>query len=126
MLWYTSTISRLMSKLRALYKQAKFTIRDFFSKCDQTRRFLRIWSHFLKKFLMENFLFCAVVFALWSCFLVNSWRGVYMKKSRLLPDQPSALVSWDDLIFASKRSFSPVCRDAYVRWYCFEFSSVWF
>ena len=23
---------------------------------------LRIWSHLLKKFLMENFIFCAVIF----------------------------------------------------------------
>ena len=38
----------------------KFSIKDFFSKCDQIRRFLRIWSHLLKKSLMENFMFCAV------------------------------------------------------------------
>ena len=35
-------------------------INDFFSKCDQVRSFLRFWSHLLKKFLMENFIFCAV------------------------------------------------------------------
>ena len=34
-----------------------FPIEDFFSKCDQTRRKLRIWSHLMKKSLMENFLF---------------------------------------------------------------------
>ena len=39
----------------------KFSIKDFFSKCDQTRSFLRIWSHLLKKSLVENFIFCAVV-----------------------------------------------------------------
>ena len=38
----------------------KFSIKDFFSKCDQIRSFLRIWSHLLKKFLMVNFIFCAV------------------------------------------------------------------
>ena len=38
----------------------KFSIKDFFSKCDQIRSFLRIWSHLLKKPLMENFIFCAV------------------------------------------------------------------
>ena len=38
----------------------KFFIRDFFSKCDQIRRKLRIWSHLQKKSLMENFIFCAV------------------------------------------------------------------
>ena len=32
-----------------------FSIKDFFSKCEQIRRFLRIWAHLLKKFLMENF-----------------------------------------------------------------------
>ena len=38
----------------------KFSIEDFFSKCDQIRRKLRIWSHLLKKSFMENFIFCAV------------------------------------------------------------------
>ena len=33
---------------------------DFFSKCDQIRRKLWIWSHLLKKPLMENFIFWAV------------------------------------------------------------------
>ena len=28
--------------------------------CDKIRRKLRIWLHLLKKFLMENFIFCAV------------------------------------------------------------------
>ena len=37
-----------------------FSIKNFFSKCDQIRRNLRIWSHLLKKSLMENFIFCAV------------------------------------------------------------------
>ena len=32
----------------------KFTIKDLFSKCDQIRRKLQIWSHLLKKFLIEN------------------------------------------------------------------------
>ena len=35
----------------------KFSIKDFFSKCDQIRRKLWIWSHSLKKSLMENFIF---------------------------------------------------------------------
>ena len=33
----------------------KFSIKDFFSKCDQIRKKLRIWLHLLKKSLMENF-----------------------------------------------------------------------
>ena len=35
----------------------KFSIKDFFSKWDQIRSFLRIWSHLLKKSFMENFIF---------------------------------------------------------------------
>ena len=38
-----------------------FSIKNFFSKCDQIRRKLRIWSHSLKKSIMENFIFCTVV-----------------------------------------------------------------
>ena len=38
----------------------KFSIKDFFDKWDQSRRKLRIWPHLLKKFLMENSIFCAV------------------------------------------------------------------
>ena len=41
-------------------RKMKFSVKDFFSKCDQTRSFLRIWSHLLEKFSMENFIFCAV------------------------------------------------------------------
>ena len=41
-------------------QKMKFSIKDFFSKCDQIRKKLRIWSHLLKKSLMENFIFCAV------------------------------------------------------------------
>ena len=43
-----------------LHKKMKFSIKNFFSKCDQIRRKLRIWSHLLKKSLTENFIFRAV------------------------------------------------------------------
>ena len=35
----------------------KISIIDLLSKCDQIRSSLRIWSHLLKKYLMENFKF---------------------------------------------------------------------
>ena len=38
-------------------QKMKFSIKEFFSKCDQIRSFLRIWSHLLKKSLMKNFIF---------------------------------------------------------------------
>ena len=39
----------------------EFSIKDFFSKCDQIPSFLQIWSHLLKKPLMENSFFYAVL-----------------------------------------------------------------
>ena len=42
-------------------QKRKFSVKDFFSKCDQILRFLPIWSHLLKKSLMKNFSFCAVI-----------------------------------------------------------------
>ena len=42
---------------KAQCTKMKFSIKEFFSKCDQIRSFLRIWSHLLEKSLMENFIF---------------------------------------------------------------------
>ena len=58
-------IRRLLDKYnirQGLYtaQKMKFSIKDFVSKCDQICRKLRIWSHLLKKSLMENVIFCAV------------------------------------------------------------------
>ena len=47
-----------------LHKKMKFFMKNFFSKCDQIRRLRGIWSHLLKKSLMENFIFCAVSLSL--------------------------------------------------------------
>ena len=51
----------IMSDKKGITAQKmKFSIKDFFSKCDQIRSKLRIWSHLLKKSLVESFIFCAV------------------------------------------------------------------
>ena len=49
----------------------KFSIKDFFSKCDQILNFLRILSHLLKKSLTKNFIFCAVIYR--KSILAQSW-----------------------------------------------------
>ena len=56
-----STVSHVSHVSTA--QKMKFSIKDFFSKCDQICRKLRIWSHLLKKSLMKNFIFCTVSFA---------------------------------------------------------------
>ena len=38
----------------------EFSIKDFFSNCDQIRGKLRFWSRLLKKSLTENLIFRAV------------------------------------------------------------------
>ena len=56
----------VMGKDISLYKRyftvqkMKLFIKYFFSKCEQIRRKLLIWSHLLKKTLMKNFIFCAL------------------------------------------------------------------
>ena len=44
-------------KITVTTQKMKFSVKDFFSKCDQIRRFQRIWSPLLKKSFMENFIF---------------------------------------------------------------------
>ena len=47
----------------------KFSMKNFFSKYDQARSFLRIWSHLLNKSLMGNFFFLlltAAMQAMWA------------------------------------------------------------
>ena len=56
---YTKALITLRAGINTAQKM-KFSIKDFFSKCDQIRSFRWIWSHFLKKSLTENFIFCAV------------------------------------------------------------------
>ena len=41
----------------------KFFINEIFSKCDQISNILWTWLHLLKKSLMENLIFCAVIWA---------------------------------------------------------------
>ena len=38
-------------------QKVKLFVKDFFSECDYIRSFLQIWSHLLKKSLIENFIF---------------------------------------------------------------------
>ena len=54
-------IKKLSVKLYLKHCQKnKFSVKDFFNKCDQILSFMQIWSHLLKMSWMENFIFCAV------------------------------------------------------------------
>ena len=56
---FRSDLFKLLSWYHTAQKM-KFSIKDFFSKCDQIRSFLQIWLHLPKKSLMKNFIFRAV------------------------------------------------------------------
>ena len=43
-------------------QKMKFSITDFFSRCNQTRSLLWIWSYLVNTYLMEHLIFCAVYF----------------------------------------------------------------
>ena len=57
--WFNFVITFIISPTA---QKMKLSINDFFSKCYQIRRKLRIWSRLLKKSIMENFIFlCSVL-----------------------------------------------------------------
>ena len=66
--WVRCAIFQINTEFPAPYstpytaQKINFSLKDFFSKCDQIRCKLVNWSHSLKKSLMENFIFCAVIF----------------------------------------------------------------
>ena len=51
---------KLKDAVKIIAQKVKFCIKDVFSKCDHIRSCLSFSSHLLKKFFMENFIFCAV------------------------------------------------------------------
>ena len=50
----------IFNSFSATTQKMEFSIKNVFDQCDQMRNFLRIWSHLLKKPLMENFIFWAI------------------------------------------------------------------
>ena len=53
---------KVLDEIIITAQKMRFSIKDFFSKCDHIRSSLvsRIWLHLLKKSLMENLIFRAV------------------------------------------------------------------
>ena len=80
-------------------QKLKFPIKDFLSKCDQIPRKLRIWSHLLKKPLMEIFIFCAVMVKTLSYIThripslstIISWLQLYFRNCCLMNGRKSCV-----------------------------------
>ena len=59
-------------------QKTKFSIKDSFSKCDQMRNFLGIWSHLLKQSVKENSIFCAVLIVSQKSLKKHTWGKTYL------------------------------------------------
>ena len=70
--------------IRSLHKKMKFSIKDFFSKCDQIWRFLWIWSHLFQKSLMGNFFFVHWLDKFKIKSKQQTWKKIFLKKYSLL------------------------------------------
>ena len=79
--WWVNKVFKLFHCMKN-----DFSFKDFFSKCDQIHSFQRIWSHLLKKPLMENFIFYAVflvcfcVFEICFCVTLTLFYSVWQNK----------------------------------------------
>ena len=62
-------------------QKMKFFIKNFFSKCDQIRMKLWIWSHLLKKSVVENFIFCAVLGTSHLTCITNQLTGSFITET---------------------------------------------
>ena len=69
-----STMPMSFSAKQFFPQKMKFSIEDFFNKWDQIRMKLRNWSHLLRKFLMEKFIFCTVYISLYLFKRMNPQR----------------------------------------------------
>ena len=74
-------------------EKMKFSIKNFFNKCDQIYS-LRFWSHFLKKSLMENFIVCTVyacVISLKDITITNAITNAFQKVLDELGRKPNKI-----------------------------------
>ena len=80
-------------------QKMKFFIIDFFSKCDKTRRKLRIWSHLLKKSLMKKIFFCVAPHCDYCCIknlfqFSKNWNNIEFNILISYWDALSSLIIW--------------------------------
>ena len=88
----------------------KFSIKDFFSKCDLIRKKLRIWSHLLKKSLMENFTFYVVYLEHLDLrkgiTKLNKWRNLNLSTFESILDKKETLNFAFLIIFSLQRTYN--------------------
>ena len=78
-------------------QKMKFSIKIFFSKCDQICSLLRIWSHLLNKCLIENFIFSAVYSLIIIQPLLNPFHatGLFLYHLKTSENQRFSDIFWE-------------------------------
>ena len=87
-------------------QKMKFSIKDFFSKCDQIRSFLCsflrsflwIWLHLLQKSLIENFIFFVVHFSACGTLPKNIFTGKTEKNAYFKPFLGNFYLSSENMV----------------------------
>ena len=100
----------------------KFSMKDFFTKCDQIRRKLRISSHLLKKSIIENFISCAVPKQNIAPDLRLLSTTVWYFTEIYFTEIKAFQKLWKMLFISSRKFFFRFSRDSYF-YNCFFFPS---
>ena len=78
-------------------QKMKFSIKDFFSKCDQIFSFLRVWSHLLKKYLIEKYNYTTIIVSFFRIILrlliFKSWH-YFSHFSRIFKGARLFMIDW--------------------------------
>ena len=93
------TLSALsFASITCTEQKIKLSIKDFFSKCDQIRSFLRIWSHLLKKYLKENCLFLCSADCFWrhvlSIYLLSTIPCLFLFRTKFVSQANNFVMYW--------------------------------
>ena len=87
---------------RTTAQKMKFSIKDFFSKCDQFRMKLRLWSHLLEKSLMKNFIFCTVnIWRVLRLFEKSNGSPYFFKVSFFSAELVTVIFAWRVLCYVA-------------------------
>ena len=84
-------------------QKMKFSIKDFFSKCDQIRIFLQIWSHLQKKSWIKIPFFVCSVFSFYIPWKNLKTRNFLMFSKIVEKDQQHGMGQWDILVHSRLR-----------------------
>ena len=102
----------------------KFSITDFFSKCDQIQRKVRIWSHSQKKSVMENFIFCNV--ALNQLVRMKKYKFRLIEKKNLHEEARKYPILYDKSLKGYIWLYGSLCRKVSQNQHCLLPSSCFF